>query len=335
MKLFVLVSTLVTVATAFQFQAEWEEWKKTHNRMYETVEEELRRHITWEAHKLYVDEHNKHVEKFGFTLAMNQFADMENTEFRLKYNGLLPRDPNAKPDEANYRRVDFKDEDLPTAVDWRSKGLVTPVKNQGHCGACWAFATTGSLEGQYARKTKNLTSLSEQQLVDCSTSFGNHGCKGGLPDLAFKYLTSVKGDESEKTYPYQAENGKCRYNITEAIVGDKGYKDIPSKDENALKEAVANVGPIAAGMDASGITFQLYHSGVYNPWLFGCSQTKLDHGVLVVGYGTEKFLLFWTHDYWLVKNSWGTGWGEDGYFKLKRGDNKCGIATMASYPTGL
>ena len=324
---------LAAVATvhSFQFTAEWEQWKHDFARVYETAEEELHRHIIWEAHKVYVDEHNKISDKLGFTLAMNQFADLDNSEFK-RMNGLLRPDPSRPRDD---RLVNFNVEDLPATVDWRTKNVVTPVKNQGSCGSCWAFSATGSLEGQHAIKTKNLVSLSEQQLVDCSGSFGNHGCQGGLPDFAFKYIASVKGDDTEASYPYTAKNGKkCLYNASNVGASDTSYKDIPSKDENALKEAVANVGPISVGMDASHISLQLYHSGIYDPW-FLCSQTHLDHGVLVVGYGSEKFLDIFTRDYWLVKNSWGAGWGEKGYFKIKRGDNKCGIATQASYPTGV
>lgn len=322
-----LVLTLVAAATAFQYTAEWELWKKEHGRDYASDEEELHRHIIWESNKQYVDNHNQYAKEFGFTLAMNDFADLENSEFRRMYNGLIPRDPNYN--STSVRRVNFNVKDLPSSVDWRSKGLVTPIKNQGQCGSCWSFSATGSLEGQHAKLTGNLVSLSEQQLVDCSTSFGNHGCQGGLMDNAFRYLRTVK-DDTEASYPYKAENGKCKYNPATAVVGDTGYTDIPKKDEDALQEAVANVGPISVAMDASHLSFQMYHSGVYNPWLF-CSQTKLDHGVLAVGYGATDD----GENYWIVKNSWGRTWGMDGYFMMKRGSNRCGIATQASYPTGV
>ena len=332
-----LLLTLVAAATAtFQFTAEWELWKREHGRDYDSDEVEQHRHAIWEANKKYVDEHNKMADKIGFTLAMNQYADLTNEEFRRNVNGLLPRDFSRPREGANVRRVNFNVSDLPDTVDWRTKNVVTPVKNQGTCGSCWAFSATGSLEGQHAIKTGKLVSLSEQQLIDCSTGppFNNHGCQGGLPDLAFEYLATVKGDDTEESYPYKAENGaKCLYNESNVGANTSGHVDIPSKNENALMEAVANVGPISTGMDASHISLQLYHSGVYDPW-FLCSQTRLDHGVLIVGYGSQGWL-FGTHKYWLVKNSWGSGWGEQGYFKILRGDNKCGIATMASYPTGV
>lgn len=320
-----LILTLVAAATAFQYTAEWEMWKKEHGRNYATDEEELHRHIIWESHKEYVDNHNENSKIFGFTLAMNEFADLANSEFRQMYNGLLPRPADYV--SPNVRRANFTVKDLPASVDWRQKGVVTPIKNQGQCGSCWSFSATGCLEGQHALKTQKLVSLSEQQLVDCSTSFGNHGCQGGLMDYAYKYLETVK-DDTESSYPYKAANGKCKYDPATAVVGDTAYTDIPSKSEDALQEAVANVGPISVAMDASHMSFQLYHSGIYDPWLL-CSQTKLDHGVLAVGYGSDE------KDYWWVKNSWGTGWGMDGYFKLRRGKNRCGIATQASYPTGV
>ena len=322
-----VVLALVAAAAAFQYNTEWELWKREHGRDYASDEEELRRHMIWESHKQYVDQHNAFAEKFGFTLAMNQFADLESSEFVRIYNGLLPRSPNYN--STNVRRVKFNVKDLPSTVDWRQKGVVTGVKNQGQCGSCWSFSATGSIEGQHALKTGNLVSLSEQQLVDCSTSFGNQGCQGGLMDQAFKYLESVKGDDTEQSYPYKAENGKCHYEEANVGASVAGYTDIPSKDESALQEAVANVGPISVAMDASHMSFQLYHSGIYNPWLL-CSQTRLDHGVLAIGYGSQG-----SEDYWLVKNSWGPGWGMNGYFMMKRGANRCGIATQASYPTGV
>lgn len=327
MKSFIVLLALVALTTAFQYNEEWEKWKTSFARNYETEEEEYHRHMIWESHKTYVDEHNVNAEKFGYTLAMNDFADMANSEFRSIYNGLLPRDPNYN--STNVRRVNFNVNDLPDEVDWRTKNLVTPIKNQLQCGSCWAFSAVGSLEGQHAKNTGKLVSMSEQQLVDCSKSFGNHGCQGGLMDLAFKYLKTVEGDDTEESYPYKAENGICKYKPANAVAKDTGYVDIKSRDEDSLKEAVANVGPISCAMDASHMSFQLYHSGIYNPWLF-CSSTKLDHGVLAVGYGTDDGT-----DYWLVKNSWGKTWGMDGYFKMKRGSNRCGIATQASYPTGV
>ncbi|CAH1788230.1 unnamed protein product [Owenia fusiformis] len=219
---------------------------------------------------------------------------------------------------------------IPDTWDWRTKGYVTPVKNQLQCGSCWAFSTTGSLEGQHFKKTGKLVSLSEQNLVDCSTKEGNHGCQGGLMDYGFTYIKQNGGIDTEASYPYKAVDGKCAFNAANVGATDTGFVDVKSGDEGDLLNAVATVGPIAVAIDASHSSFQLYKSGVYHN--FFCSSKRLDHGVLAVGYGSESGI-FEKHDYWLVKNSWGSSWGMDGYIKMSRNrNNNCGIATQASYP---
>jgi C1A family cysteine protease len=218
----------------------------------------------------------------------------------------------------------------PESVDWRSKGAVTPVKNQGQCDSSWAFAANGAMEGHAKISGKGLYSLSEQQLIDCSGSEHNQGCNGGSPIDVFKYVASMSaktskgtGIATEASYPYTARDGACK--SASYVVGIKGQADV-QKGEEAMKEAVARQ-PVAAMVDASN--WEHYKGkaivdGKKTDGIFEDCGTNLDHYVLVVGY-TDK--------YWIVKNSWGTAWGEQGYIFLKMG-NTCGVTEVASYPTG-
>jgi cathepsin L len=256
---------------------------------------------------------------------MNKYGDMTNREFVEVMNGLQMAEKDSKLVGNTFMTpLNFE---VPKSVDWRKKGYVTPVKDQGQCGSCWAFSATGSLEGQTFRKTGKLLSLSEQNLVDCSQAEGNQGCEGGLMDQAFQYVVDAKGIESEKAYPYTAEDDTCVYSVKKAVAHDTGFVSIPGGSETDLIAAIATVGPISVAIDASNPSFQLYQSGVYNEP--DCSTTELDHGVLAVGYGTDPT----GGDYYIVKNSWAASWGNMGYIWMSRNkDNQCGIATNASYP---
>ncbi|XP_052088277.1 procathepsin L-like [Mytilus californianus] len=215
--------------------------------------------------------------------------------------------------------------EIPSEVDWTKKGYVTPVKNQGRCGSCWAFSATGSLEGQHFRKTGKLVSLSEQNLMDCSSKYGNEGCNGGFVGASFAYVKENRGIDTENGYQYQGKVGSCRYTQSNIGATITGHTVIKKGDENQLKEAVATVGPVSACIHADK-KFQLYKRGVFNNP--SCNSYRTNHCVLVVGYGTQS-----NDDYWLVKNSWGNRWGIDGYILMSRNkDNQCAIATSAMFP---
>lgn len=340
MKILLLIAAVIVGSQAVNFyeliKDEWLAFKAEHRKVYKSdVEENFRLKILLEnRHK--VAKHNAQYEMGNrtFKLKVNKYSDMLHQEFVHTFNGFNKSTNHLLRQQLKIEGATFIEPmniQLPGTVDWRKKGLVTAVKDQGHCGSCWAFSSTGALEGQHFRKSGILVSLSEQNLVDCSGKYGNNGCEGGLMDQAFQYIKDNHGLDTEKSYPYEAEDDKCRYSKSNKGADDKGFVDIPQGDEDKLKAAVATIGPVSVAIDASHETFQLYSEGVY--YEPECSSDQLDHGVLVVGYGTEEDKDGNPQDYWLVKNSWGETWGEKGYIKMARNrDNHCGIASSASYP---
>jgi len=306
------------------FDSVWQSYKADHGKVYKHSTEELVRKAVFAENLKKIEMHNYLYSKGlkSYMLGVNAYADMEHSEFVDMMNGLKKGEVSSQS-RATYLspNINFT---LPKSVDWREKGYVTPVKDQGQCGSCWAFSATGSLEGQHFRKTGKLVSLSEQNLVDCSTHYGNEGCNGGLMDQAFQYIQENDGIDTEDSYQYEAKDGTCRYKAADKGATDKGFTDIPVSEEK-LAEAIATVGPISVAIDANHGSFQLYKSGVYNEP--HCTH-DLDHGVLAVGYGTLN-----GDDYYIVKNSWGESWGDKGYILMSRNkDNQCGIADKASYP---
>lgn len=313
----------------------WEEFKGKYGKEYANDMEEATRRNYWSANVDFFKTHNEEYENgvHEFSVGENEFADMTTDEIAGYFNGFV-MDNETSVDGESFD-LDVSIRSLPSEVDWRKNGSVTPVKNQLMCGSCWAFSATGSLEGAHFLKTGKLVSLSEQNLVDCSKKEGNLGCFGGLMDKAFKYVKDNGGIDTEESYPYKAKTGKtCLYNATDNGANLTSWVDIPSKSEADLQKAVATVGPISVAIDASQKTFHFYKKGVYHDRK--CSSVRLDHGVLAVGYGTtsppaesDKK----PQDYWLVKNSWGESWGQKGYIQMARNRrNSCGIATAASYP---
>jgi cathepsin L len=323
----VLVTAHAFALDPFKIDKRWVNYKKTYNKTYPSDSEEARRHTIWRNNSVLITEHNKlfHANKTTFRLGENSYADMTAKEFAEKLNGYHKKTGSHGP--WNPTQVDVKD--LPAHVDWVKKGYVTPIKNQQQCGSCWAFSATGSMEGAHFKATGKLVSLSEQNLVDCSQAEGNMGCDGGLMDQAFNYTVINKGIDTEASYPYTAMDGTCKFNASNVGATIKSWTDVPTGSEADLQKAVATVGPVSVAIDASQYSFQLYKSGIYNEP--ACSSQFLDHGVLAVGYGSKKTGTI--KDYWLVKNSWGTDWGMEGYIEMSRNNNNnCGIATAASYP---
>jgi len=320
--LFMASATAVLAApgiTSVQYQDMFSDWIKAHDKQYE-VNEVFAKYNTWKNNHQMIEAHN--AKNLGWTMAMNEYGDMSQDDFKAKYMGYKPKQ------NAFIRSMNTPKETgaaTATDLDWRAKGAVTPVKNQGQCGSCWSFSTTGSVEGAYEISGNPLTAFSEQQLVDCSVSEGNHGCEGGLMDQAFEYIIKQGSLCTESAYPYTATGpNSCNVCSNPVPLKLSSYKDVESGSESALMTA-ANLGPVSVAIEADQSAFQFYSGGVMD----GTCGDALDHGVLVAGYGTDTTS---NKDYWLVKNSWGATWGEEGYIRLVRGINQCGLANSASYP---
>jgi len=296
-------------------------WMVKYEKNYASAAEESTRFAIFKDNLKLIRKSNKNNKHM--TLGMNQFGDLTSSEFTAQMNGY--RKSNAQRNGTPYVRTQ---QTLPTTVDWREKGAVTGIKNQGQCGSCWSFSATGSMEGQWFLTGHSLVGLSEQNLIDCSTSYGNEGCEGGEMQAAFQYVIANSGIDTERSYPYTATGpNTCEYNAANKGATISNFKDIASGSESALLSAVWQQGPGSVAIDASQQSFQFYSGGVYNEP--ACSSTQLDHGVLAIGYGMYQS----TTAYWLVKNSWGTSWGLNGYIMMSRDlNNQCGIATAASYP---
>ncbi|KAI3832697.1 hypothetical protein MKW98_002243 [Papaver atlanticum] len=287
-----------------------QQWMTQYGKVYKNQAKMEKRFNIFKANVEFIESSN--VGNKLYKLSVNEFADQTIEEFKSS--------PAFK-----YENVTA----VPSTMDWRKKGVVTPVKDQGQCGCCWAFSAVAAMEGITQLATGKLTSLSEQELVDCDTKGEDQGCEGGLMDDAFEFIQENRGLATEANYPYNRVDGSCntkKANIHAASIN--GYEDVPANNEASLLKAVSKQ-PVSVAIDASGQEFQFYSSGVFT----GTCGTDLDHGVTAIGYGTDSD----GTKYWLVKNSWGTSWGEDGYIRMQRdvdaNEGLCGIAMEASYPT--
>ena len=336
-KLFLLFAAFFNICSADSlrkrelstFLDDNDEWKQFSNfqerfsRRYENIQELEARFQIFRSNLRGIILHNLDYRQ-NFTMGINQFTDLTPQEFKDQYVGGL------KVEVGSYgcKTYSSSASGAPASIDWRNKGAVTTVKDQGQCGSCWTFSSTGAVEGAWAIAKGQLVDLAEQQLVDCATgiSYGSHGCSGGQMEGAFKYVIE-HGQCSLASYPYTAKDGTCKTCTTIAHVSS--CSDVKPNDQISLKGAVSQQ-PVAIAIEADTRYFQSYSSGVLTSSSCG---TSLDHGVLIVGYGAENGI-----DYWLVKNSWGTSWGDKGYVKIARTDSTndagiCGIAMDPSFPS--
>ncbi|CAJ2658869.1 unnamed protein product [Trifolium pratense] len=302
-----------------------QQWMMKYGRTYTNNSELEKRRKIFKENLEYIENFNNAGNK-SYNLGLNLYSDLTSKEFIASHTGLkVPRHLSSSKKGSNTIHFNLSD-DVPTKFDWRDEGAVTDVKNQQRCGCCWAFSAVAAIEGIVKIKTDSLTSLSEQQLVDCDEQ--NQGCNGGFMDDTFKYIIQNQGIASEAEYPYQGNDQTCQFNDQMTPAAQiTSFVDVPANDEQQLLHAVAQQ-PISVGI-AVGTEFQLYQKGVYS----GTCGRDLNHAVTAVGYGVSED----GTKYWLIKNSWGKNWGEEGYIRMLResgeSEGQCGIAAHASYPT--
>ncbi|KAF3444031.1 hypothetical protein FNV43_RR13721 [Rhamnella rubrinervis] len=324
--LFIILGALAYEATARSLQEtsmteKHEEWMAHYGRTYKDINEQEKRLKIFQENVQKIQAFNAAANK-PYKLSVNGFADLTNEEFVASRNRFKAHECATETTPFKYESV----EAVPSSVDWRKKGAVTPIKDQGQCGSCWAFSAVAAVEGINKIKTGKLVSLSEQELMDCDVGNGNDGCNGGYMEKAFKFIKS-NGLTNETNYPYKGSDGTCNKGEEDKHVAEiSGYEKVPANNENSLQAAVAQQ-PVSVAIDAGSQEFQLYSEGIFD----GPCGRDLNHGVTAVGYGEDS-----GKNYWLVKNSWGTDWGESGYIRMLRDSRDkqgtCGIAMQASYP---
>jgi cysteine peptidase B len=306
-----IASAVAQPRTALDEKRMFEDFKMTYGRIYKS-EEESKRFDCFRQTLAKIDERNaKGAEQHG----VNQFTDLCAEEFARKYLGTRVNKTSAGLKQAARPAEGRK-------IDWREKGAVVPVQNQGQCGSCWAFTATINMAAQWFLKGHELTLLSTEEVIQCSGDEGNMGCNGGEPDWAFKWVIANGGIDSNADYPYTSGSGNtgdCKTDKLKKIVASfSSYFDLPH-DEKAMGDWVYEHGPVSMAIDAT--TWQTYTGGIMS----NCDTTEVDHGSTIVGYDDTN-----NPPYWIVQNMWGTSWGENGYIRLEKGTNQCGITTVPS-----
>jgi len=320
----VFTATLTAVASDAPTDEAWEAFKTQFGKTYNSEDEELARKEVFAENYVLISQHND-AGVAKYSLGVNQFADLTNSEWSATYNRAVPPSADDSKDDLPYLGQVEEKLELADSIDWVSRGAVTPVKNQGQCGSCWSFSTTGAMEGSYQVATSQLLSLAEQQLVDCDRS--NDGCSGGWPYMAMTYA-SKNGACLESSYPYTAVGGGCRQSSCTLGLQPgtvSGYQHV-GQTTSALLSAL-NSQPVSVTVDAGEIAFQFYSNGVINHGCYG----PINHAVLATGYGTAAD----GTKYWRIKNSWGSSWGESGYFNLERGVGSQGDACILQDPPAV
>ncbi|CAH1788082.1 unnamed protein product [Owenia fusiformis] len=338
----------------------WKLWVRFNDKWYKTSQEEFKRFEIFKGNLETIK--NLNIQNKDAEFALNHFADISHDEMKSKI--LMPKRKAPVFEKERYIVQNHGHVTLPAEFDWRDHGVVTAVKNQGSAGSCWAFSTVGNLEGIWALAGHTLTNLSVEQIVDCDgTKDAAHhhadcGIFGGWPYLAYQYVIRAGGIESDKSLPYCSGFGGapgqcfmcqakgfnktlcgppipwCNQTCSDVLDRSKfipglkvsNWKAVDS-NETIIAEQLIKLGPLSIALNAELLVF--YHSGVFDPWATFCPPDELDHAVLLVGFGKYKGW-FHTTDYWLVKNSWGPSWGENGYFRISRGKGTCGVNTAVT-----